>query len=89
MSTSQTSPPAGPGPSLKPVATVVVGIHRSTAVSSHELFAQSNAAHPTQRPYSLAAVVDFVESPQPFQFSPHNLGMVLHATFPRPQARKF
>lgn len=60
------------------IPVVTVGITRHTAVLSADLFAGT--------PYYLAAVLDLTESPKAHQYSPQNLGTVLHALFPRARA---
>lgn len=83
--------PPGPPPraqplSSEPVYFVAIGVNRSVALSTGPLFSASNAAHPNSRPYRCAAVLDFVETAEPYRFSGHNLGAVLHNLHPRPQA---
>lgn len=55
---------------------VAVGVYRHVAAHLETLF---------RPPYQLAAILDIHSSPQPFTYSPHNLGTVLHALLPRPQ----
>ena len=37
-------------------------------------------------PYSISAFLDFKMSPEPYRYTPHNLGVVLNALLPRPRA---
>ncbi|EKG08993.1 hypothetical protein MPH_14044 [Macrophomina phaseolina MS6] len=37
-------------------------------------------------PYEMTAMIDFVETLEPYRYSPHNLGVVLHNLHPRPRA---
>jgi hypothetical protein len=59
---------------------VLIGVTRHTALAS------ANALQALNRPnYQVVACLDSTESPKAFQFSPHNLGVVLHTLYPRPQ----
>lgn len=37
-------------------------------------------------PYTMTSMVDFVETPEQYRYSPQNLGVVLHNLHPRPRA---
>lgn len=59
------------------VSAIIIGVHRSTAVASSAAFEGT--------PYQLVAVLDLFESPEQYQYSPQNFGVILHALHPRPR----
>ena len=59
------------------IPAVIIGVHRSTAIASSAAFEGT--------PYKLVAVLDLFESQGDYQYSPQNLGAVLHALHPRPR----
>lgn len=60
-----------------PIPIVVIGVTRETALQISDFF--------TGTSYQLAAILDLTESPKPYQYSPHNLGVTLHTLVPRPK----
>ena len=64
-------------PDQQPISAVIIGVHRSTAIESSAAF--------NDTPYRLTAVLDLHESPERYQYSPQNLGTVLHSIHPRPR----
>ena len=69
MSSAQAQP--------KSIPTVIVGIHRATAIDTTAILDGT--------PFYIAAIMDLHESPLQYQHTPHNLGAVLHALYPRPK----
>ena len=65
-------------PESDKISIVTIGVHRSTAEAVQNLFEDT--------PYELVAILDTTESPKPYRYSPQNLGVTLHALFPRPRA---
>jgi hypothetical protein len=63
------------------IPVVVIGWGRKNGVTfTPKLFSD----HKT--PYTMTAMVDFVETLEQYHYSPHNLGAVLHNLHPRPRA---
>ena len=57
---------------------VAIGVTRKTAVQTTKILEGT--------PYKVVGVLDQTESPEAYQYSPHNLGTLLHTLHPRPQA---
>jgi hypothetical protein len=64
---------------FKSIAVVMVGVTRDTALATGDTFFANT-------PYTVAAALDFTESPAPYQHSPTNLAVVLNTLNPRPRA---
>lgn len=62
------------------VPIVTIGVNRDTALASERALINLDRAN-----YPVVACLDFVNSPEPYRFSPQNLGVVLHALYPRPK----
>jgi hypothetical protein len=63
----------------KRIPIVIIGITRDTATRTAETFFVGT-------PYRLNAILDETESPEEYQYSAANLGIVLNALHPRPRA---
>lgn len=57
---------------------ITIGITRAVAISVSKALSGT--------PYYVAAALDQTESPAPYQFTAHNLVLILHALHPRPRA---
>lgn len=64
-------------PSQPSIPLVLIGVTRHTSLASSAILAGT--------PYYAIAALDKTESPSPYQFSSHNLGVLLHTLHPRPQ----
>ena len=62
------------------VPLVAIGVNRSVASVTSDALKNLNRSN-----YPLVACLDMNESPKEYQFSAHNLGVVLHAIYPRPK----
>lgn len=62
------------------VPLVTIGVNRNTALETHQALINLDRAN-----YHVVACLDFVNSPEAYRFSPQNLGVVLHALYPRPK----
>ncbi|KAK9417424.1 hypothetical protein SUNI508_08784 [Seiridium unicorne] len=60
------------------IPVVVIGVTRGTALATGDAFFVNT-------PYIVAAALDFTESPDPYQYSPTNLAIVLNCLHPRPR----
>lgn len=64
-----------------PVPVVIIGWGRENGVVfMPKIFAEHKS------PYVMTAMMDFEETLEPYRYSPHNLGVVLHNLHPRPRA---
>ncbi|TKW51371.1 hypothetical protein CTA1_7052 [Colletotrichum tanaceti] len=70
-----------PSSELVSIPVVVLGWKRTNGIVYFaDILAESNA------PYVMTAMVDFVETMEPYRYTPNNLGVVLHNLHPRPRA---
>ena len=60
------------------VPLLAIGVNRSVASVTSDALKNLNRSN-----YPLVACLDMNESPKEYQFSAHNLGAVLHASYPR------
>jgi hypothetical protein len=62
---------------MQGISVVGLGVYRHVAATMDLTFQNT--------PYCMAAILDLNSEPGAFTYTPHNLGVVLHALLPRPQ----
>jgi hypothetical protein len=63
------------------IPVVIIGWGRENGVVfMPKIFTEHNS------PYVMTAMMDFEETLEPYRYSPHNLGVILHNLHPRPRA---
>ena len=66
-----------PFPTERSIPAIIIGVHHSTATEISPVFSST--------PYYVIAILDLEESPAAYQYSAHNLGVILHGLHPQPQ----
>lgn len=82
---ARTTMPSPTLPSQETIPILSIGIHRLPTINS--AFAPTDSANPPS-PYRVVAFLDFdtTTTPPAYQYSAHNLAVLLHNLHPRPQA---